>query len=140
MLRMLLLMLPFLLVVFTILFALMRSIGQVWVRHRVQMTLLEHLEKRPELMEEFQEIQELTAQAHDPEPSAWKPDYILTGVILAVLGMICAVVCAAVGGSLTATAAYFGGVMCVCLGFILAMVGLLVRYLSHNAVKGLHDD
>jgi len=53
--------------------------------------------------------------------------------------MICAVVCAAVGGSLTATAAYFGGVLCVCLGFIIAMVGLLVRYLSHNVVKGLHD-
>jgi len=139
MLRMIVLMLPFLLVVSTILFALVRSIGQVWVRHRVQMTLLEHLERRPELVEEFQEIQELAVRAQESEPSTLKPDYILTGVILAVLGMICAVVCAAVGGSLTATAAYFGGVLCVCLGFIIAMVGLLVRYLSHNVVKGLHD-
>ena len=140
MVRMIVLMLPFLLVIFTILFALVRSIGQVWLRHRIRMTLLEQLEKRPELLDQFHDLQEAAIPERPPEPSFWKPDYILTGVILAVLGIVCAVVCAAVGGSRIATAAYFGGVLCVCLGFILAMVGLLLRYLSHTAAKGLHDD
>ena len=135
-----LLILPFALVILAIIAVLIRTIGQVWVSHRVQMTLLERLEERPELLETMQEVQDLVEEPRPRPASAVAPDYVLTGVMLAGIGIACAVVVGMLGRSQVATAIYFGGVMCVCLGFILAVVGLLVRYLHLSAIRRFKDD
>ncbi|MFP4500420.1 MAG: hypothetical protein ACLFTT_05425 [Candidatus Hydrogenedentota bacterium] len=132
MLHTILMILPFAVVIIIIIGALGRSIAEVWVRHRVQMTLLEKLEERPDLLDTFQEIQEELEDKPGYTTSPWKPDFVQTGAALALVGIVCALAFSAMGRSQFATAAYFGGVMCVCLGFILAVIGLLVRYLSHN--------
>lgn len=141
MLKTIVFMLPFALVILTIIYALVRSIAQAWVQHRVQMSLLEKLEARPDLLDQLQEVQDLLAAQEAARDVWWRPDFILTGVILAGLGIVCAVTAAALGGSQTATAAYFGGVICVCLGFILAIIGLLMHYLSDQGpIKRFRDE
>lgn len=131
--------LPFAVVLLTVIAALVRTISRVWVRHRVQMVLLERLEERPELLESLQEVQDLVEEAEHP-PSAWKPDFVQTGAILVGIGILCAIGFGLFGRSQVATAAYFGGVMCVCLGFILAVVGLLARYLTQSPIHRLNDE
>lgn len=138
--RTVLMILPFALVILAIITVLIRTIGQVWVRHRVQMTLLERLEERPDLLESMQEVQDIVEEPRHTPSSSIAPDYVLTGVILAGIGIVCAVVFGGLGRSQLATAAYFGGVMCVCLGFILAVVGLLARYLHQSAIRRFKDD
>lgn len=132
MLRIIVFMLPFVLVIATLLYALIRTIGRVWLQHRVRMTLLEQLERQPELLEQWHQMDSLLAEPPAVQTNTYMPDFILTGACLAVVGILTAFVAAVIGGSQTATAAYFGGVICVCLGFIIGMVGLLTRYLNHH--------
>jgi hypothetical protein len=132
--------LPFALVILAIITVLIRTIGQVWVHHRVQMTLLERLEERPDLLEVMQEVQDVVEEPPRRPGNTFSPDFVLTGVVLAGIGIACAVIAGVFGRSQVATAVYFGGVLCVCLGFILAVVGLLVRYLHLSAIRRFKDD
>lgn len=135
-----LMILPFALVVLAIITILIRTIGQVWVRHRVQMTLLERLEERPDLLEVMQDVQDTVEEPASRATGKHAPDFVLTGVMLAGIGVACAIGAGVFGRSQVATAVYFGGVMCVCLGFILVVVGLLVRYLHATAIRRFKDD
>ncbi len=110
-----------------------RHIGRAWVDHRVRMVLLERLEARPELMDEVQDViarenSKVREKGQDP---------VLTGVILALIGVFCVVAYAIAGGGLWAVGAYWGGVACVALGFILALLGLLIRFLTRG--PSTHD-
>ena len=137
--RMIVMILPFAVVLLTVIGALVRTIARVWVRHRVQMVLLEKLEERPELLETIQDVQDIVEE-EDSRQSTWKPDFVQTGAILVAIGIASAIGFGVFGRSQMTTAAYFGGVMCVCLGFILAVVGLLARYLTQSPIHRIRDE
>lgn len=131
---------PVLIVVVTLLYTVIRHIGRVWLDHRVKMDLLDKLESRPELLRSFSDLQELLeGGASDPEQT-FQFDFMLTGMILAAIGIVCVVLYATVGSGRWAVGAYWGGVICVALGFLMTIVGLLLRFLTRprngNALSG----
>ncbi len=132
-------MLPLVVAVGALIYLVVRNLGRVWLDHRVKLALLEKLEQKPELLNSFQELQTLLdGSSSDPEVEQ-RQDLTLTGVMLAVLGAACVVLYASVGRGVWAVGAYWGGVICVVLGFILALIGLLIRFLTRSPFREEED-
>lgn len=113
-----------------LIYLIVREILRVWLDHKVKVMLLERLEGHPEVLHSFQELQELLDGTPSREKRGKNPDLLLTGVFLALIGIVAVVAYAMVGRSQWAVGAYFGGVACVVIGFILTTFGLLTRYLN----------
>lgn len=122
-----LVMAPFVLVFAVLVYAVARRLTQSWVEHRVKLAVLERVEQNPELLESFQDLEEANASASE----GGRHDFVLTGAVLALIGGATILIALFIMGSgRMAVGAYFGGVACVVLGFILALLGFLVRFLS----------
>ncbi len=107
-----------------------RSVFRLWIKHRVKMAILDRIERKPDLLRSVDVIPEfLDGNSSDPDETS-PMNVTLTGVILAVIGITCSTIYAAIGGGRWAVGAYWGGVACVVLGFIIALFGLVARYLS----------
>lgn len=122
-----LMMLPLIIVIVALSYLIARNIGQVWVDYRVRLALLERIEQSPELLDEFPELLD-TPQQDTPETSV--QSLTQTGAMLAIIGLVCVILYASVGSGYWAVGAYWGGVACVALGFLMVLLGLLVRFLS----------
>lgn len=123
----LIMMLPLFIVIVALTYLIARNIVQVWVDYRVRIALLERIEQSPELLDEFPE---LTGASPYKSPGESIQFLTQTGAMLAVIGVVCVVLYATVGSGYWAVGAYWGGVACVALGFLLVLLGLLVRFLS----------
>lgn len=123
-----LIIIPVVLVVLFLIYSISRSLSRAWLEHHVRLALLERLQRKPELIKDFEDIQGILENEEDD--SAPRQDFTLTGVILAVIGAVCVILYWSVGRGQWAVGAYFGGVVCVTLGFILAVLGLLIRFLG----------
>jgi hypothetical protein len=126
---------PFAIMLIMLIYNLIRNIGRSWLEHRVKLVLLELLERRPDLLRSFTELEDLLENPLQEDEAANHQDLTLTGVILAIIGVICAVLYANFGKGRWAIGAYWGGVACVVIGFILAMTGLGIRYLAKSPLK-----
>jgi len=124
---------PLVIVLLLLTYGVIRSIVRLWLDHRVKVALLERIEKHPELVHSDEELQDLI-DGNSSSPEEPKLDYVLTGVILAVIGLAFVLFNGMVGRSMWATGAYFGGVTCVAIGFILVVVGLVLRFLSQRSL------
>lgn len=125
-----LLTIPLVLALAGLLYLVFRSLARAWLDHRIRMAILEKAERKPEFLELLDDTAAPTQEteaSHDAQPKA---DLTLTGVILGLIGLIFVLVNGVVGKSQWSVGAYFGGVACVVIGFILASVGLLTRYLE----------
>jgi len=124
---------PLTAVLIGLIYTIFRNVGRLWLDHRVKLALLEKLESKPDLLRSFDELQTLLDDTpkNDAEPD--RIDFIVTGVVLAVVGIVCAAIGGPTSGR-TAVGVYIGGVACVALGFILALVGLLSWFLSRAPV------
>jgi len=126
-----LIMLPLIIVLLLLTYAVIRNIVRIWLDHRVKVALLERLEQRPDLIHSVEELQDLL-DGHSSTPEEPKIDYVITGVVLAVIGVAFVIFNGTLGRSSIAVGAYFGGVACVAIGFLLAMAGLVLRFLSQR--------
>ncbi len=111
-----------------------RNVGRLWLDHRVKLALLEKLESKPDLLRSFDELQTLLDDTPKYEAESTRVDYMVTGVVLVLIGLVCVIVAAPLGGR-TAVGVYVGGVACVVLGFMLALVGLITWFLSRTPVS-----
>ena len=127
--------LPLVVALATIIYTVARTITHAYVEHRMRMAVLEKLEKRPELLDQFEELEELLEKPLGANDEDKRLDLVLTGVILAIIGAVCALAYSVVGGGEWAVGAYWGGVTCVALGFLLVLLGLLVRFLSRSPAE-----
>lgn len=125
---------PLILVLVALVISIIRKISHAWLDHRVKLALLDKLESRPELLRSFDDLQALMDDTprEDERP---RQDFILTGVILAAIGLLFVIRYGTYGTGRMAVGAYFGGVACVAIGFILAIVGILVHFLLRTPVK-----
>jgi hypothetical protein len=128
------LILPFLLALVAFLYVVFRSLFRVWIDHRVRMAILEKVEHKPELLRAFEDLEEPVESDPDDGEKLHKTDLTLTGVALTVIGVIFVLVNGVLGKSEWAVGAYFGGVACIVLGFVLCSVGLLVLFLEKSPV------
>ena len=128
-----LLVIPVLLALVMLVYIIMRSLIRAWIEHRVRMAILEKAEKHPELLSAFEErsaeAKEVSLQEN---PEAPKVDITLVGVSLTVIGIVFVVFNSALGKSQWGVGAYFGGVACVVIGFLLVTIGLLLRFLEQG--------
>lgn len=122
--------LPLLFVVTTVLYLACRAIGRVWINHRVRLELLQRLENTPELIDEVPQIQELFESPEIEIVEEYPIDFVLTGVFLVGFGLICVIFDYLFGTGQVAVGVYWGGVICVGLGFILVLLGFFLRFLS----------
>lgn len=138
--RITILIVPFLVALAVFLYVVFRSLIRAWIDHRVRMALLEKVEHRPELLRAFEDLEQHPEPAPADEKQGPKADLTLTGVSLTVIGVIFVLVNGLLGKSQWAVGAYFGGVACIVLGFVLCSVGLLVRFLEHSPVRREKDE
>jgi hypothetical protein len=124
---------PLILVLVALVVVVVRNLMHAWLDHRVKLALLDKLESRPELLRSFDELQELLDDSPREEDHS-RQDFIITGVVLAVMGLLFVIRYGTYGAGRLAVGAYVGGVACVAIGFILAIVGLLTRFLAKTPV------
>ena len=127
-----------LLIMAVVVLGITRALVQTWVDHRVRLVLLESLEQSPEshstAVQMLENLEKVSLRR--------RHDYALTGVILAVLGLAGTAYGRFVGIGRLAVGMYTGGMICVGLGFVLALVGLLIQYLASGTRnrKPLRDE
>ena len=126
---------PIVVAAITLIYIIGREMMRVWINHRVKVALLERLEDKPELLYSFEELQELLDDRPPPVARKSKTDLTLTGVFLALIGLIFVLIYASIGRSQWAVGAYFGGVGCVVIGFLLTTIGLVARLLRRPPSK-----
>lgn len=128
--REVLLSLPLLFVLITMIYLALRALTQAWINYRVRLAMLEKIENSPEILEEVPQIQELFERDAKLFNETYPVDFILTGTILVFLGLICVVFDFSFGAGQVAAGVYWGGVICTGIGFIFAILGIFLRFLS----------
>ncbi len=103
---------------------------RVWLKHRLKLALLEKLQHDPSHRESLEELQALLDESASATGGAVRVDYRVLGVTLAALGLLSLLVAWLFGEPEWMTGLYFGGVICLAAGFILALLGLVVRYVE----------
>lgn len=127
-------MLPLVVVMVAMTINIVRNIARAWLDHRVKLALLDQLERKPGLLRSFDALQELLDTTPAEGEAKDKIDYLVTGAVLAGIGLLCALLGALFSGR-QAAGVYIGGVICVVLGFMLVMVGLATRFLARTPVE-----
>ncbi len=107
-----------------------RAIGRVWINYRVRLALLERLENSPDLVDEVPQIRELFDDENKEVIERYPVDFVFTGVFLVIMGLICVIFDFLLGTGQVAVGAYWGGVICSGLGFVITLLGLFLRFLS----------
>jgi len=106
------------------------SLFRVWVRHRLKMALLEKLQHDPNHPETLGELARLALPAPEAGPDAPWVDHRIMGGALAAMGLLSVLVAWLVADPAWMTGVYVGGVVCVAVGAILALLGLVVRHIE----------
>ncbi len=121
---------PLVLALAGLLYLVFRSLARAWLDHRIRMAILERAEHKPEFLELLDDPAGPSPETEASQGAHPKADLTMTGIILGLIGLIFVLINGVVGRSQWSVGAYFGGVACVVIGFILASVGLLTRYLE----------
>ena len=103
---------------------------RVWLKHRVKLALLEKLQHDPAHTASLEELQALFNEDGVGSDRVARVDYRVLGFTLVILGMPALLAAWFLGEPEWMTGAYFGGAICVAVGFILALLGMVVRYLE----------
>ena len=111
---------------------------RVWLKHRLKLALLEKLQHDPSHRESLDELQALLDESASGTEQAARVDYRVLGVTLAALGMLSLLAAWLFGEPEWMTGLYFGGVICLAVGVILALLGLVVRYVERLVGEPLH--
>ncbi|HOZ47802.1 MAG TPA: hypothetical protein PLO37_05710 [Candidatus Hydrogenedentes bacterium] len=133
------LILPILFVSAAVVYGVLRALGQVWMEHKARLALLDKLERRPDLIPSFQELQTIISSV-SPNGHGGRQDWTLTGTLLALIGLASAIGGKSLNMGRVSVGVYFGGIVCLCLGFVLALFGLLIRNMTRSVMPAADDD
>jgi len=126
---------PLLLGIIALAYTVAASLLSVWLNHRVKMALLKKLQSDPGAMEGLQDLQEFVNGPESGAQPGQRVDHVIVGMTLASLGIVSALAAWCFGGQGWMTGAYFGGVICVAVGCILTLLGLITRYLARLPIE-----
>lgn len=124
---------PLIIVLTVLIYGIFRAFGSIWLEHRIRMVLLQRLQKKPELLDSMHELFDVIGAA-EPLPPRNRQDFAVTGVILAVFGGALCTAGRIIHTGKLAVAIYGGGWACIILGFLLFVIGLIIRKLSRHPV------
>jgi hypothetical protein len=126
---------PLVLALTAVVLGVMRSIMTAWLNHRLRLELLRKLEKNPDLVASPGEAQDLYENMTSGAGNSEVQDYTFTGIALGIIGGACLVIGLKWRIGQLAAGVYWGGMICVFLGALLALIGLMVRLLGRSASK-----
>ena len=126
--------LPLIVVLATVTYGIVRALGRIWLDHRIRLALLDKLQEKPELLESYTELQRIMANGAEGRSGKPHQDYALTGILLAIIGIVCAVAGQSKDAGRLAVGLYAGGWICIVLGVILTLAGIFIRRLTRNLV------
>lgn len=128
----LLLLLPVFIVLFALCYLIVQKVVRVWLQYRLRMVVLERLERKPELIQQFSEIETLMDDSTEEDQ---KFDFLITGITLVLIGVGCAAFAQIIGSSRWIVGAYVGGISSITLGIMLSIIGIVIRLLARNPLK-----
>ncbi len=130
-----LIVLPLVIAVVTVLYGVIDSLLRSWFDHRAKLALLEKIEKEPELLDRIDGLGSLLADR--PGNKIARQDYLVTGLILLGIGVLAVVTGLTLRFGEAAVGTYLGGIVCILIGILLALAGLLLRSLSRDPISAL---
>lgn len=126
---------PILLGIIALAYTIAANLLRVWIDHRVKIALLEKLQRDPARAPSPEELRELLEGSAEGRERRDTVDFVIAGSALAAMGVASAFTAWCFGGGGWLTGAYLGGIVCVIVGFILALLGMVVRYLTRSPVE-----
>ncbi len=121
---------PLLVGIVILLYTIIANLLRVWLDHRIKMAILERLQHDPHAPGTAEELQALLDEHSVEAVRKNHVDYVIVGAVLASIGFCTAFAAYILGHGQSSAGVYFGGVVCVAVGGILALLGLLLRYLK----------
>ncbi|MDZ4859698.1 MAG: hypothetical protein SGI88_12015 [Candidatus Hydrogenedentes bacterium] len=127
------LLVPLFLVLVTVMAGIVQVLSKSWLDYRFRIAFLDKLEKNPSLLGGATDLAAVVNGLSAGAGGIQRQNYRLTGLILAVLGVACAV-----GGRLmrsgeVAVGVYLGGVFCLVIGLVIALLGFMIHVMTRPA-------
>jgi hypothetical protein len=129
------LVIPLLLILVTLAYGVAQVLIRAWLDYRVRMAFLDKLEKNPALLGPQADVPGIMGNLTATSVAFQRQNYAVTGLILAVIGIASVIVGRLLRSGELAVGIYLGGVFCVVLGLIIALLGFVIRVMSKPAVK-----
>ncbi len=111
-----------------------RTFVQLWAIHRKKVAILRRYEENPSAFQSSQEVIEQISAQELRNQSAVRQDYAITGTSLALIGITALLIGRVLAYGQVAVGLYIGGIACVGLGVVIALIGYLVRALTRPLV------
>ncbi len=111
-----------------------RTFVQLWAIHRKKVAILRRYEENPSAFQSSQEVIEQISAQELRNQSAVRQDYAITGTGLAAIGITALLIGRVLAYGQVAVGLYVGGIACVGLGLVIALIGYLVRALTRPLV------
>ena len=121
-----------LIVVVTVFAISLRALIRAWLSYREKMAVLEKFEMPDDPEEAEKEIDRLLGIMATPVPDAPRISFILTGICLGVIAVVCLVTARVLRTGHIAVGLDLGGNLLIVVALVLTGVGLLMRYLSRR--------
>ncbi len=123
-----LLLFPWFLVGALVLYVLTRAIGVVWIKYQVRIAVLKRLEREPDLLASPKRMETAVSEAAARYKAYSRQDFVLTGLILAIIGLCGVGLGLELRSGSLAVGAYVGGFVCAILGSALALLTIFFRW------------
>ena len=107
-----------------------RTFVQLWAIHRRKVAILRRYEVDPGAFESSQEVIEQISEQERRNLSAIRQDYTVTGTGLSAIGLGALFAGRAIGYGQVAVGLYIGGITCLGVGVLVALLGYLIRALT----------
>jgi len=124
----------FLLTLAAVLVALVRAFYRTVFRHRLRLELLRTLQNHPDWIAQDESLADLVNEAPTAAPSRSRISLHVVGLSLCILGLGCGGAGRSMGSGRVAVGLYLGGAICVWLGLLVILIGL-VRYPAGLSTK-----
>lgn len=121
---------PLLAGIIALVYTIASNLMRVWVRHRLAMALLERLQHEPDHAETLESLERLALTPAPGEAGAPWVDHRTTGLVLAVTGLGSILVAGLFGDPTWKGGLFIGGVVCLAVGAILALLGFVTGYVE----------
>lgn len=128
---------PILLGIIALAYTIAANLLRVWLDHRIKIALLEKLQRDPSRAPSPDELRDLLEGSRSGPGNNSRIDFVIAGPALAAMGGASAFTAWCLGGGGWLTGAYLGGIVCVIVGVILALLGMVVRYLTRSPVESM---
>lgn len=112
-----------------------RTFVQLWAIHRKKVAILRRFEENPSAFESSQEVIEQISAQEQRNQRAVRQDYTITGTGLALIGITALLIGRVLAYGQIAVGLYIGGIACVLLGLLIALIGYLVHALSRPLLE-----